>query len=77
MRGIPFDSFVVGATNQYAHAACSGGRQSARQNVQSAVHSRRESVSGKTHLMQAIGHHIAGRKKGARVLYITSERFTE
>jgi chromosomal replication initiator protein len=31
---------------------------------------------GKTHLMHAIGHHTGTRKKGIKVLYITSERFT-
>ena len=31
---------------------------------------------GKTHLMQAIGQHIAAKKKTAKVVYITSETFT-
>src|SRR5262249_21497800 len=31
---------------------------------------------GKTHLMHAIGHEIGARKKGVKVLYLTSERFT-
>ena len=31
---------------------------------------------GKTHLMHAIGHRILAKKRGVKVLYITSERFT-
>jgi len=31
---------------------------------------------GKTHLMQAIGHHIAGQKKDSKVVYVSSEKFT-
>jgi chromosomal replication initiator protein len=31
---------------------------------------------GKTHLLQAIGQHVAGNKKSARVAYVSSEKFT-
>ena len=31
---------------------------------------------GKTHLLHAIGQHVAGNKKGARVAYLSSEKFT-
>ena len=31
---------------------------------------------GKTHLLHAIGQHVAGNKKGARVAYVSSEKFT-
>ena len=69
-----FDSFVVGANNQYGHAAClavstTPGKTYNPLFIYGGV------GLGKTHLMHAIGHNIAGRKK-AKVLYITSERFT-
>jgi chromosomal replication initiator protein len=70
-----FDSFVVGANNQYASAAClavsnAPGKTYNPLFVYGGV------GLGKTHLMHAIGHHIAARKKGVKVLYLTSERFT-
>lgn len=70
-----FDSFVVGTNNEYAHAACqSVGRQPGKTYNPLFLHG---GVGlGKTHLMHAIGHHILARKKGVKVLYITSEKFT-
>ncbi len=70
-----FDCFVVGATNQYARAACLAvANQPGKTYNPLFLHG---GVGlGKTHLMQAIGHHIAAKKKGAKVLYITSETFT-
>jgi len=70
-----FDSFVVGATNQYAHAACLAvANQPGKTYNPLFIHG---GVGlGKTHLMQAIGHHIQSKRKGSKVLYITSEQFT-
>ena len=31
---------------------------------------------GKTHLLHAVGQHVAGTKKGAKVSYVSSEKFT-
>lgn len=70
-----FESFVVGVNNQYASAAClavanAPGKTYNPLFVYGGV------GLGKTHLMHAIGHHIVARKKAVKVLYLTSERFT-
>jgi chromosomal replication initiator protein len=70
-----FDSFVVGANCQFAHAACSAvasgpGKTYNPLFIYSGV------GLGKTHLMHAIGHQILAQKKNSKVLYITSEKFT-
>ncbi len=70
-----FESFVVGTSNQFAHAACSAvaagpGKTYNPLFIYSGV------GLGKTHLMHAIGHQIMASKKNAKVLYITSEHFT-
>ena len=71
-----FESFVVGKNNDYAHAAClavgnAPGRTYNPLFIYGGV------GLGKTHLMHAIGQHIAGtHKKHPKVVYITSEVFT-
>ena len=70
-----FESFVVGKNNDYAHAAClavgnAPGRTYNPLFIYGGV------GLGKTHLMHAIGQHIAGNKKNSKVVYITSEHFT-
>ena len=70
-----FDSFVVGANNQYARAACKAvGDQPGK--TYNPLFLYGGVGLGKTHLMQAIGHHIYAKKKGAKVFYVTSEKFT-
>jgi chromosomal replication initiator protein len=70
-----FASFVVGVNNQFAHAACKAVSESPAKTYNPLFIYGGVGL-GKTHLMQAIGHQIRNRKKGAKVIYITSELFT-
>jgi chromosomal replication initiator protein len=70
-----FDDFVIGAGNQFAHAAARavGERPSKAYNplfLYGGV------GMGKTHLMQAIGHEIKVRQPEKSICYVSSERFT-
>ena len=70
-----FDSFIVGANNQFAHAASHAVAHSPARTY-NPLFIYGGSGLGKTHLLQAIGHHILATKKGARVVYLRSEQFT-
>jgi len=71
-----FDSFVIGPGNRFAHAAAVAVSDSpARHYNPLFVYGR--SGLGKTHLLQAIAHQVCGRLNDpSRVLYISSEKFT-
>ena len=70
-----FESFVVGNNNQFAHAAALAVAQSPAKTYNPLFVYGGVGL-GKTHLMQAIGQHVSSRAKGGKVLYISSERFT-
>jgi chromosomal replication initiator protein len=69
-----FDTFVVGASNQFAHAsAFAVAENPARQYNPLFLYS--QPGLGKTHLLHAIANHVLSRNPNARVLYISAERF--
>jgi len=72
---LTFETFVVGASNQFAHAAARAvaGRPAKHYNplfVYGGV------GLGKTHLVNAIGHHIRRNQPQVQVAYLEAEEFT-
>ena len=69
-----FDTFIVGSSNQFAHAAALGAAESPGKTY-NPLYIYGGVGLGKTHLMHAIGHSIKERNRHLRVAYITSEKF--
>jgi chromosomal replication initiator protein len=70
-----FETFVVGANNQFAHAAAVAVADSPG-TTYNPLFIHGPTGLGKTHLMHAIGARILQRRKSARIVYVTSEQFT-
>lgn len=69
-----FKNFVVGASNQFAHAACQAVAESPAQ-AYNPLFLYGGVGLGKTHLLNAIGNHIA-ETSDLRIAYVTTEQFT-
>ena len=70
-----FETFVVGNNNTFAHAAAFAVAQAPGKSYNPLfVYSG--TGLGKTHLLHAIGHHVSNARKKTKVVYVSSEKFT-
>jgi len=70
-----FSTFIVGKSNELAHAA-SQAVAAKTGDVYNPLFIHGGAGMGKTHLLQAIGHHVVSRAPQAKIRYVTCERFT-
>jgi len=71
-----FDNFIVGSSNEFATAIAMSTAKNPGQEMNNPLFLYGDSGLGKTHLMQAIGNEIFKKSPEKKVVYVTSERFT-
>lgn len=70
-----FDTFVVGNNNHFAHGAALAVAQSPGKSYNPLFLYGGVGL-GKTHLLHAVGQYVVQHKRNARVIYLSSEKFT-
>ena len=72
---LTFESFVVGASNRFTHAAAMAVSERPGE-VYNPLFIYGDSGLGKTHILHAVGHEVKRLRPDARVYYVSAERFT-
>ncbi len=70
-----FDNFVVGTSNQLAHAAAQAAATTPGRKYNPLFIYSKVGL-GKTHLVNAVGHRVRADRPSARILFLSAERFT-
>jgi len=71
---LTFETYVVGSSNNFAHAAAKGVVQSPGKKYNPLFIYGGVGL-GKTHLMHAVGHELYKMNKGWKILYVSAETF--